>query len=51
MSERRDKRLHMLLSPTEWNMLLELADEQGLTASGVVRMLIRREFKRLQKKG
>ena len=47
--KRREKRLHMLLSKEEWNMVLELADETGLTVSAIVRQLIRREYRRLEK--
>ena len=39
----RTKRLHMLLSDEEDRMLQELADADGLTASDVVRLLVRRE--------
>ena len=44
---KRPKRLHMLLSREEWDMLLELCDDVGLTASDMVRQLIRREHKRV----
>jgi hypothetical protein len=40
----REKRLHMLLSDEEDRMLRALADADGLTASDIVRQLIRRTF-------
>jgi hypothetical protein len=43
MVEKRTERLHALLSKEEAKMLEELAEAQGLTASDVVRLLIRRE--------
>ena len=46
---KRAKRLHMLLSWEEWNMLLELCDEFGLTASDMVRQLIRQKDAKIQK--
>jgi hypothetical protein len=40
----RGKRLHMLLSDGEDGMLRAMAEADGLSASDVVRQLIRREF-------
>ena len=40
----REKRLHMLLSDDEDRMLRALADDAGLTASDIVRQLIRAAF-------
>lgn len=40
----REKRLHMLLSGDEEHILRALAEADGLTASDVVRRMIRREF-------
>jgi hypothetical protein len=45
----RTKRLHMLLSNDEWGMLLELSNEHGLTASDVVRQLVREAVGRWEK--
>ncbi len=49
MTKKRDKRLHMLLSKEEWDMLLELADEYGVTVSSMVRQLVRRASAKLHK--
>jgi hypothetical protein len=40
----REKRLHLLLSDDEDRMLRALADDAGLTASDIVRQLIRAAF-------
>ena len=40
----------MLLSWEEWDMLLELSDEHGLTVSSMMRQLLRRESAKLHKK-
>jgi hypothetical protein len=40
----RQKRLHMLLSDGEDSMLRAIAEADGLSASDVVRQMIRREF-------
>ena len=37
----RDKRVQMLFSQEEWQMLQELAERQGVTASDWVRMKVR----------
>lgn len=49
MAKKREKRVHMLLSWEEWDMLLELADEYGLTVSSMVRQLVRRASAKLHK--
>jgi hypothetical protein len=47
---KRDRRLHLLLSDEEWDMLLRICDERGFTVSDVVRQLIRREHAVLRTK-
>jgi hypothetical protein len=47
---KRDRRLHIILSKEEWDMLLTLGDEFGFTASDVVRQLIRREHSAISNK-
>ena len=42
MALKRDKRLHMLMADEEWAWLQALADKDGLSASDVVRQLVRR---------
>ncbi|HEY3498355.1 MAG TPA: hypothetical protein VGK73_26860 [Polyangiaceae bacterium] len=44
MAIRREKRVQMLFSDEEWAMLLELADEDGVTASDWVRLRVRQGY-------
>jgi hypothetical protein len=43
-SKRFDKRLHVLVSSDEFEMVERLAERDGLTPSDVVRRLIRQAF-------
>jgi hypothetical protein len=43
MSEQRDAIFQMRISPAERDMLQDLADRDGVSASDVVRLFIRRE--------
>jgi hypothetical protein len=44
MVVKRTKRLPVLLTPDEWAMLQALADKQGVTASDVLRLNLRRAY-------
>ncbi len=48
MRQKREKRVHLLLSNDEWNMLLTLCDENGVNVSAMIRQLIRQEIAKFQ---
>ena len=43
-SEERTERVALRMAPTEATMLRELAEEDGLSISDILRQLVRREY-------
>lgn len=42
----RTKRVHMVMTPGEWDMAMALAEKRGLTVSDIVRLQIRESYER-----